>query len=427
MFQKVQLRLTLLCGGITTVIMIFMTLGYLYISEKNLKETQFLSFTNNINTITTNLEQQSVISYEWLSKLENNGKYQIFLMDNHTPFLFNNRSNDFKTEKLFEEAYRHYQNLFSVESVDSSIYFSFHLEYPFTSSEGEEYYATVITIEKQKSLLEVLILSSLEPMKKQLQQQRLLFLGIISYVLIILWIFSYLFIKKLLSPIEKNRVKQIQFVASASHELRTPLAVIISCLESLKQAPADKKDHFLMIMETEANRMSALVGDMLTLSRSDNHTFSIQKKEVELDTLLLNCYEAFEPMAKKKSLALSIHLPDTSLPPCHCDQDRINQVIAILLHNAISYTPEGGSIHLSLKKHKSKYQIMVSDTGIGIPDEEKDKIFDRFYRSEKSRSAKGHFGLGLCIASELIQAHNGSVKVSDTKGGGATFIISLPA
>lgn len=425
MFQKVQLRLTLLCGGITTLILVIMTLGYLSISEKNLKDTQFFSFKNTVTTITTSLEQQSVITHEWLSKLEGNGKYKIFLLDNHVPFLFNSRNDSSSESTLFEEAYACYQNSFSVEPLNPAIFQSFHLEFSFTSSEGDEYYASVITFEKPKSVLEMLILSSLEPMKKQLLRQRFLFLGIILFVLVILWIFSFAFIRILLLPIEKNRKNQMQFVASASHELRTPLAVILSCLESLKQAPEAKKKDFLSIIESETGRMAHLVDDMLTLSRSDNHSFTIEKSRVELDTLLLNCYEAFEPMAKEKGLSLSVSLPDEPLPFC-CDYHRINQVMAILIHNAISYTPRSGSILLSLGKNKNQMWLSVSDNGIGIPDEEKEKIFDRFYRSEKSRSAKGHFGLGLCIASEIVQAHNGSIQVSDAPGGGAVFTVFLP-
>lgn len=426
MFQKVQLRLTLLCGGISTLILVIMTLGYLSISEKNLKDTQFFSFKNTAAAIITNLEQQSVISHEWLSKLEGNGKYKIFLLDNHVPFLFNNRTGSSSEDLLFNEAYTYYQNNFSVEPLNPSIFQSIHLEFSFTSSAGEEYYASVITLERPKSILEMLVLFSQEPMKKQLLRQRYLFLGIILFALIVLWIFSFIFIKILLLPIERNRKSQVQFVASASHELRTPLAVILSCLDGLKKAPEVKKKNFLSIIEAETRRMTYLVDDMLTLSRSDNHGFTIEKNQTELDTLLLNCYEAFEPMAKENGLSLSVFLPEEALPLCFCDSNRISQVMAILLHNAISYTPRGGSILLSLHRTKNQICLSVSDTGIGISDEEKEKIFDRFYRSEKSRSEKGHFGLGLCIASEIAQAHCGSIQVSDTEGGGATFTVILP-
>lgn len=172
--------------------------------------------------------------------------------------------------------------------------------------------------------------------------------------------------------------------------------------------------------------MSALIDDMLTLSGSDNHQLPVLMKPTELDTLLINLYEAFEPIAKEKSITLSLKLPENSIPLCYMDPDRISQVISILLHNAVSYTDENGKIQISLSYFKNVFQISVIDNGIGISDEDKNKIFDRFYRAEKSRSTKGHFGLGLSIAYEIVTAHHGTISVQDAPEKGSVFIITLP-
>lgn len=172
--------------------------------------------------------------------------------------------------------------------------------------------------------------------------------------------------------------------------------------------------------------MTSLVNDMLTLSASDSQNFSVHPAPVELDTLLINAYEAFEPLAAEKKLSLSVSLPENVLPPCMADADRIMQLLSILLHNAISYTPEGGHVELSLIRRGSRFFLSVSDTGPGILPEDRKKIFDRFYRAEKSRSAKGHFGLGLSIASEIVKQHHGSITVSDRCGGGSVFTVTLP-
>ena len=189
-------------------------------------------------------------------------------------------------------------------------------------------------------------------------------------------------------------------------------------------------DKFLKTIKQEGLRMSRLIEDMLTLTESDVHRFSIQKNPVELDTLLLNTCEAFEVLAKEHSLSLSLALPDTPLPMCICDPDRIRQVISILLHNAVSYTPAQGKIRVSLTHKrasgKANFFLSVSDNGIGISDEDKKKIFDRFFRAEKSRSAKGHFGLGLSIAFEIVHAHHGNITVADSKEGGSVFTVCLP-
>lgn len=223
----------------------------------------------------------------------------------------------------------------------------------------------------------------------------------------------------------ENHRKQTQFVASASHELRTPLAVILSAAECCKSAPPEKQDGFLKTINQEGLRMSALVNDMLTLSGSDNQRFSVRPRPIELDTLLMNSYEAFDPLARDKSITLSVSLPQKALPLCSADPERISQVLSILLHNAISYTPEHGRIELSVWHKKEHFYLSVKDNGIGISDHDKKKIFDRFYRVEKSRSTKEHFGLGLSIAYEIVKAHGGNIQVTDAEGGGSVFTIIL--
>lgn len=435
MFKKVHIRLTLLCTGITTIIMIIMSLAYLYVSENNLYKNQFNSFKNDMTTISTNLERQSVISMEWLAKMEAQGSYSFFLLDNGVPFLYNKLNNledSSQKDALLNECLEKYNQSFKIsvvsdEKVSFSYYTSYQIEFEFTSpSTGEDYFCSVITLERNSSNLQVIVLSSLNVLHRQILEQRLLFVFIDLVTMIVLAVFSFAFTGKLLKPIEENQQKQIQFVASASHELRTPLAVILSSAECCQDAEPERQAGFLNTIHNEGLRMRTLINDMLTLSSSDSHNFSIEKKETELDTLLMNSYEAFEPLAKEHKLSLSIQLPKESLPSCNCDKDRISQVISILLHNAISYTKEGGKIELSLSFQKEHFYLSVSENGIGISDEDKKKIFGRFYRAEKARSTKGHFGLGLSIAYEIVKSHHGNLSVKDATGGGSIFTIELP-
>ena len=430
MYKKVHLRLTVLCAGITTAIMIIMSLSYLYVSESGLYKNQYNSFINDMNTITTNLEQQSIISMEWLSKMEAQGNYTLFVLDNGVPFLYNQLTSLPESDKytLLNESLAAYNNMFFVDTSSTSTpYVSYHVEFEFTSSANQEkYFCGVTNIERGSSQLQVVVLSSLNALRQQITEQRLRFILINVITIIFLFLFSYIFTGKLLKPILENQQKQTAFIASASHELRTPLAVILSSAECCMDAPSDKQDKFLKTIKKEGLRMSLLVNDLLTLSSSDNQRFSIKKKPTELDTLLINSYESFETLAKEKKLSLSIDLPNDTLPLCNCDPDRISQVISIFLHNAISYTPENGKINLSISYKKGYFSISVMDNGIGISDEEKKKIFDRFYRAEKSRSTKGHFGLGLSIAYEIIKSHNGTIGVKDALPNGSEFYINLP-
>lgn len=431
MYKKVHLRLTILCTGITAAIMIIMSFAYLYISENSLYRNQYNSFKNDMNTIATNLEQQSVITMEWLSKMETQSNYTFFVLDNGIPFLYNQLTSlsDSSQEVLMKESMEAYQNTFKIESSkdNNSLYFFYHSEFEFTSkSVGKDYFCSVINKDTSSSSLMIIVLSSLESLEKQIWEQRIRFILIDGIAILMLMAFSWFFTGKLLKPIMENQQKQVQFVASASHELRTPLAVILSSAECCRNASPDEQTGFLKNIRQEGLRMSKLIDDMLTLSGSDNQQFSIQIKPSELDTLLINSYESFEPIAKEKSITLSLELPENPLPLCSCDPNRISQVVSILLHNAISYTNEHGKIHISLSYIKNSFCISVMDNGIGISDEDKDKIFDRFYRAEKSRSTKGHFGLGLSIAYEIITAHHGSISVKNAPEGGSIFTVNLP-
>jgi len=453
--KKAHLRLTLLNGCITTLILVFMTLGYLFISESNMMKNKMYSYQSDIYTIASYIEQQDIISNAWLSQLESNNKYYVSLLDNRTEFLYNTNKTQQNEERsqILDKAWNYYRDETTAKSVHTlsykSSYTSFLLH---ESSRGMTFFTTpgarvhkddagilsskyccfVIHIEKNQSTLEILLIAPLENMYKQIQRQRLLFLGIITAALAAIWIFAWIFTGKLLRPIEAGRLRQNQFIASASHELRTPLAVILSCAEAglLKENSPE-----LSTIRQESLRTSKLLNDMLTLLCCDIGRLDINSENTQLDTLALNVCEAFEAMAAEKNIHITTALPENALPDCLCDSERITQVLTIFLHNAVSYTPDGGKICLSVEYHNNyhtthkaneHFEIKISNTGVGISDAEKTKIFDRFYRSEKARSDKNHFGLGLSIAYDIVMAHHGKITVTDTPGGGTTFIVTLP-
>ena len=435
MYKKVHLQLTCLFTGITAAIMIIMSLCYLYVSESGLFRNQYNSFKNDMNTIATNLEQMPVISMQWLSKMEAQGNYTFFALDDGVPFLYNQlsgHSEDFR-KTIMRECLDVYHNTYKISVADavSSPYVSYHVEYQFTSpSTKEKYFGCVISIEKGKSIMQVIVFSPMNMLEKQISEQRFRFFLIDLTAIIFLAFFSFIFTGKLLQPISESQQRQARFISSASHELRTPLAIILSSIDCCRNAEdgnqqSASQQRFFKTIRQESLRMSALINDMLILSEQDQN-LPVRKKPVELDTLIINSYEAFEPLAKEKQIALSAELPENIFPPCSCDPDRISQVISILLHNAISYTQKNGKIILSLSYDKRGFLLSVKDNGIGISDEDKGKIFDRFYRAEKSRSTKGHFGLGLSIAYEIVASHNGSITVKDAVPKGAEFVVVLP-
>lgn len=425
MYQKIHKQLTFLFTGITSLILVVMSLCYLYMSEKELKKNSYLSFSGEMNTILSNLEQQNVITYEWLSKVSNNGKYLIFICDNGIPLSYTTTVLSKKELSLIDEVMKHNADI--ILSVPSPNSFSFsHNEFSYTSSQGEHYYVCYAKIKHTEGNLTATILFSTKDLLNQLNLSRIRFFVINLVGILVLYLFSWYYTKRLLSPIKKSQEQQAAFIAAASHELRTPLSVILSSISALKCAPPAKQDHFFHTIKTEGSRMSRLINDMLTLARSDNQTWSFHMKETELDTLLLNAYEAFQPLAAKKQISLLIHLPEKEFPHCFCDPERISQVLGILLSNAVSYGKIGGYTKLNLTYQNNIFLLKVIDNGIGISKDAKEHIFDRFYRADPSRSKKEHFGLGLCIAKEIIVAHHGSIQVNNTPGGGTTFTIKLP-
>lgn len=428
--------------------MIFMSLLYLQVSENSLYKNHFASFRNDISTIASSLEQSTYISMQWLAGLEARNAYLIFVIDNDKPFLYNTlktgasgtkgsndtgSSNDLSGQYLLSESLQAYDMMFESETVISysSNYFGIHHdEYEFTSpSTGEHYYSSLIDIERGQTHSRILILNPLAGLQAQITHQRLLFLLLDLLAALAFSVFSWFFTGRLLKPLQQNHENQMQFIASASHELRTPLSAILATNECCITATPQEQAGFFQTIRKEGRRMNTLIDDLLTLAHSDSGRFLIEKKEVELDTLCTNAYEAFEPLCRQKKLTLSLTLPDVPLPRLSCDPDRIAQVLSILLHNAVSYTPENGFVSLSLtcrQDRKNLFEITVSDTGVGIPDSDKKRIFSRFYRAEKARSTKGHFGLGLSIAYEIISAHHGRISVQDNLPCGSVFVVRLP-
>ncbi len=424
MYKKLHRRLTLLFTGIAGAILIIMSISYLYMSEKELSQNHFLTFSSKASSLISNLEQQNDINWEYLSKTSIDQNFILAFYDNDAPLSRNQIVLSQKELFLIEKAKQYAEENFS-ELANGSSYLAAHLEFSFSADNAESYQASIFNIRKNNGILTGIILSSRQAFLDQLQRQRFRFLALNIIGIFILLFFSWYFTGKLITPIIEARKKQTAFIAAASHELRTPIAVIGSAISAAKSAEGEKKEHFFRIAEEESLRLSTLADDLLLLNRTDTGRFNLNKQPTELDTLLLNTFESFEPLAKEHCIDLQIQLPEESVPNCVCDGERIQQVLGIFISNALSYGISGGYVKLSLSYSDSVFWIMTEDNGVGIAAEDKPHIFDRFYRADKARSEKSHFGLGLSIAKEIIDAHGGKIIVADTPGGGTRFFILL--
>ena len=413
MFDKLRWKLTAFNSIITSGIMICLVLLCLSLSERNTKDQTYKNFTDTVYAVSSYLEVQNQISDEWLRQMEADPNVHISVLDAGMPLFSMTLSPEKeKLEPVFQTAWE----IAQLPSGKNG--------YRLFCMDG--YYAAAYRIEKQDSMVDLILLYSLAQMEAGIQNQRVLVFLASSVAVFVLVIFSWLFTGKMLRPIQENQRRQTEFIAAASHELRTPLAAILSAASAMERAEPIQRSQFSDMIHREGKRMSRLIGDMLTLSSSDSKGWALQKQPVELDMLLLEVYEAHYPLAKEQGIELTLSLYEQNVPSMNLDRDGINQVLSILLDNARNHTPAPGKIELELTVHRKNVQIRVSDTGPGVPDDEKRRIFERFYRSEKSRSHRGHFGLGLSIAAEIVKKHNGRIWVQDATIGGAEFVVELP-
>lgn len=219
-----------------------------------------------------------------------------------------------------------------------------------------------------------------------------------------------------------------EFVADVSHELKTPLTSIKGFSETLLEGDCDKETekHFLTIINDNADRMEKLVQDLLTLSRYDSKKNKNSIAEFDLGELAKKCTEKFEIEVRKRNQSLECFVT-ADVPPVQADKDGIERVIINIISNSVKYTPNGGKINVYVGYVHNDAYVKIKDTGIGIPKDDLDKVFERFYRVDKARSRKlGGTGLGLSIAKEIIEQNNGNINVSSKVGQGTEVVIRIP-
>ncbi len=228
-------------------------------------------------------------------------------------------------------------------------------------------------------------------------------------------------------PILKALVRQREFAADASHELRTPLSVLTVSMDFLKR---DMKNVFsecsqevLQDMELELRRMRDLIENLLLLARSDRKDQSAEREIVDAADIARRQCRSFRLLAERKNLSLELELA-TGQAPVQADSAQFNQMLAILLDNAVKYTAEGG-VKVRLARRNGGFSLAVSDTGCGIAKEEQQAVFRRFYRSDKARCAGGGTGLGLAIAAFLAEKNEMKLELESELGEGSTFSLFM--
>lgn len=219
---------------------------------------------------------------------------------------------------------------------------------------------------------------------------------------------------------------QKQFTADVSHELKTPLSAIKGISEIIMNNQSmnkDEREDFIKTIYLESTRLETILNDLLIISKMDRLDYELTLEETPIDNIINDVVKLLTPMAKDKGLILTKDIENATL---YIDAIKMRQVIMNLIKNAIAYTDEG-TVHISGKINHSMYEIKVSDTGIGIPEEEHEKVFKRFYRVDEARSrASGGSGLGLSIIKNVVKKHQGTLSLDSKQDAGSTFTVNLP-
>ncbi|MEX2645893.1 MAG: ATP-binding protein [Gaiellaceae bacterium] len=230
------------------------------------------------------------------------------------------------------------------------------------------------------------------------------------------------------ASLESSERRRRELLSDVAHELRTPLATIEGYLEGIEAGVVVATQETLRLLRSEAARLRRLADDLAKVSRAEERQLDLRPAPVKPAALVEAAALAAEPRYAAKGVALGANA-EGHLPEIEVDLDRIGEVLANLLENALRHTPPGGRVDVSVSRRGDEVEIAVSDTGEGLEREHLERVFERFYRADPARSrARGGSGIGLAIARAIVEAHGGRIRAeSEGPGRGARFLVTLPA
>jgi signal transduction histidine kinase len=235
-------------------------------------------------------------------------------------------------------------------------------------------------------------------------------------------------INDMTEQLEQVESSRQEFVSNVSHELKTPLSSIKVLSESIllqEDMPTEMYREFLQDINSEVDRMTNIVNDLLALVKLDHREAALNVKETDLNKMIQDIMKRLYPLAEKKNIELLYESNKDMV--IDADEMKLSLAISNLIENGIKYTPDDGTVKVTIDGDHQNAFVTVQDTGIGISEEEQSKVFKRFYRVDKTRDREtGGTGLGLAITHSTVMLHNGSIKIVSSEGNGATFVVRLP-
>lgn len=466
MFARLHRRLAWLYTATSGTILTLCLLLLLFFFGRGAQQQLLNRFEAAHLSLLTRLRSDTTLSDRWLAQLEAEEGLLIHIEENGVPLRFQGAWSPPSPRKTLiglglqcslAEGIDLSSAPISSQVNESSLFLV-------TGPSKDRYYGKSAVLATKNGVRGFCMLRQKPPILRQLGPLLILLCFLEPAALCLLFFISWRFVGRSLRPVQESHQKQSQFIAAASHELRSPLAVIRSSAEALmnlhgpvgqdaatqedladpsgvtiqttsERLPSGNPGHMppaalrlCRTIDRECVRMSRLIQDMLLLASADAGTWSLELRPVDIDTLLLETYEAFLPLCRQNNIHLLLDLPADPLPQVLADPQRLTQILSVLLDNALTYTPEGKQITVQAlppARRQKALTICLWDEGPGIPDPEKERIFDRFYQADPSRQDKQHFGLGLCIARELAAMQGAQLTVHDGPGGGAMFRLGL--
>ncbi len=336
------------------------------------------------------LQNRMIMDYEvytFILDVDNNIIYKVSHSDNDVDNIILNKAQEILDTKQKSQI------------QIGNLYFS---NYAYNFSNGK--FLTIVNISNTKTRLLKLLLTSL----------MLLLLGEI-----VIYIISKKITNWLTHPVEESFNNQKEFVANASHELKTPLAVMIASIDCLE--PSKKNEKWINNLKSESEKMNNLITRLLDLSKSENYNLKEDFRLTDISKVIEKIGLTFESLAFEKNVTIKTNIEENIM--FLCNKESIDELVSILIDNAISHSEKNSSIMINLSKVKSEIKLEITNKGEAIPDDECEKIFERFYRSDKSHNRKSNrYGLGLAIAKNIVIGHNGSI-TAHSKNGYTTFKI----
>ncbi len=233
-------------------------------------------------------------------------------------------------------------------------------------------------------------------------------------------------VNKMALELDQMENMRQEFISNVSHEIQSPLTSIHGFTQALAndRLTAEERHHYLSIIENESTRLSRITEDLLKLASLESEQLKFEPKSYRLDKQIRSLILVCEPQWRDKNINMDVSLDEIAITG---DEDLLSQVWINLIHNSIKFTPQAGSIKVTLSPRGDQVQFRISDTGIGISEEDQTRIFERFYKVDKSRTnSDGSSGLGLSIVKKIVNLHKGTIEVESKVSAGTTFTVSLP-